>query len=240
MAEPNRLVLKLKRWTHLSAYDASVLQHLSENRYKVKKHEHLIIEGDTPDGVFLIHEGWAARYKVLGNGKRQFVGLLIPGDLCDIHVFILDRMDHGIIMLSDGLVTRIPRTEIMAAIDNNPSIARALWWTTLVDEGILREWVVNIGCRDAYSRLAHLLCELYCRLSHVGLVHNEIADFGLTQEHLGDALGLTAVHVNRMMMQLRQSGVIAQQGQQLEMIDFDGLKRIAGFESSYLHYRPTD
>ena len=231
----NAFTRKLDRWEHLSDDDQATLAAISGRIEPVARHKQLIEEGDDPRIVFLLIEGWAIRYKILPDGKRQIVAILLPGDLCDIHVFILDRMDHGIAMLTAGKIVRIPKDTMLAVVDQNPAIARALWWTTLVDEAVLREWLVNVGGRNAYARVAHLLCELYVRMGNVGLVTDGRMSLPLTQADLGQALGLTPVHVNRMLSQLRGKGLVTFRAFQLRILDLNGLIAAAGFDPGYLH-----
>ena len=231
----NAFTRKLERWESLSDADQATLEAISGSVESVERHQQLIGEGDDPRIVFLLLEGWAIRYKVLPNGKRQIVAILLPGDLCDIHIFILDHMDHGIAMLTEGKVVRIPKDAMLAVIDENPAIARALWWTTLVDEAVLREWLVNVGGRDAYARVAHLICELHVRMSNVELVTKGAMSLPLTQTDIGEALGLTSVHVNRMLRQLRLNGLITFKSFRLHILDLDGLNQAAGFRPGYLH-----
>jgi CRP-like cAMP-binding protein len=231
----NAFTRKLERWEHLSKLDQATLETISGRVESVERHQQLIREGDDPRIVFLLLEGWAIRYKVLPNGKRQIVAILLPGDLCDIHVFILDHMDHGIAMLTEGNIVRIAKDAMLAVIDENPAIARALWWTTLVDEAVLREWLVNVGGRDAYARVAHLICELHVRMGNVGLVTDGEMRLPLTQTDMGEALGLTPVHVNRMLRQLRLNGLITFKSFRLDILDLDGLIDAAGFRPGYLH-----
>ncbi len=226
---------KLERWTMLSPADHAALESMGAPLENVERHQALIHEGDDPEHVFLLVEGWAFRYKILPDGSRQIVAFLLPGDLCDIHIFILDRMDHGISMLSAGKVVRIRKERIIHLIDEHPAIAKAFLWTTLVDEAVLREWLVNIGGRDAFPRVAHLLCELYVRLLNVGLASEGECLIPLTQIDIGEALGLTAVHVNRMLRQLRADGLASFKGKHLTIHDIDGLKTVAGFNPDYLH-----
>ena len=233
----NAFTRKLERWEHLSDTDQDTLETISRSIIPVERHQNLIDEGEDPRVVFLLLEGWAIRYKVLPNGKRQIVAILLPGDLCDIHIFILDHMDHGIAMLTTGKVVKISKDAMLDIIDENPAIARALWWTTLVDEAVLREWLVNIGGRGAYERVAHLICELHVRMGNVGLVTDGEMSLPLTQSDLAEALGLTPVHVNRMLRQLRLDGLITFKSFRLKILDLDRLVEAAGFHPGYLHGR---
>ncbi len=231
----NILTRKLENWSSLSDSDRAALVAISSKSERVERHQHLIREGDDPNFVFLLIEGWAIRYKVLPSGKRQIVAFLLPGDLCDVHIFILDAMDHGIAMLSAGNVVRIPRDTMIAVIEDRPAISRALWWATLVDEAVLREWLVNIGGRSAFARTAHLLCELYVRMDNVALAKDSAIHLPLTQIDLAEALGLTAVHVNRMLKRLRAGNLISYKSQHFIVHDIEALKAVAGFDASYLH-----
>jgi CRP-like cAMP-binding protein len=146
-------------------------------------------------------------------------------------------MDHGIVALTPAAVAFIPHAVIEQLPLRRPELARALWWATLVDEAVLRAWIVNIGRRDAFEGVAHLLCELHVRLRHVGLVQDHSFDLPLTQEDLADALGLTPVHTNRVLQRLRSEGLITLRGGHLTILDAEGLRRAAGFDPNYLHVR---
>ena len=234
---PDILTRKLCRWVQFDDAERAALTRLVAATRPVVRGQHLIREGDAPSQVFLVLEGWAQRYKVLPDGKRQIVAFLMPGDLCDTHAFILEKMDHSISMMSAGKVVAIPADDMLALIDGYPRIAQALWWCTLVDAGILREWLVNIGTREAYSRIAHLFCELYVRAGAVA--RGGTGDFfmPLTQADVGEALGLTAIHVNRTIKALKQSGLVDPSKSRLRMLDFEGLKAAAAFDAAYLHAR---
>lgn len=201
------LAMKLSSFTDLTAADCVAIDELCANVCVHKAKRDLIKEGDRPENVFLLLEGWACRYKVLPDGRRQIMAYLLPGDLCDVHNFILEEMDHSIGLLSEARVAAIPKARMLEATDKHPNLARALWWATLVDEGVLREWLVNIGQRSAFDRLAHLFSELYLRLQLVGLADGDSFDMPLTQEELGDTMGLTSVHVNRMLQKMRDEGL---------------------------------
>lgn len=234
---PAALIRKLDHWSPLDAEDRAALAALATAGRSVARGEPLIVRGAVPTGVFLLLDGWAMRSKLLRDGSRQIVGLLLPGDLCDIHGFLLDRMDHDITMVSAGRIVAIPRPVMLALIDSRPRIARALLWGTLVDEATLREWLVNLGGRDALARTAHLLCELQMRLSHVGLATAAGYALPLTQVDLADALGLTPVHVNRVLRRLREQGCATVRDQRIEIADLAALRAVAEFDPHYMHER---
>jgi CRP-like cAMP-binding protein len=231
----NPLIKKLNGFTDFPPDDVERLVRLCDDIHVLKAGHVLIDEGSCTDKVFLLLEGWACRYKVLEDGRRQIVAFLIPGDLCDIHIFILKTMDHAIGLLSDATVAMIPKDDMLRLIEQSPLINRALWWSTLIDEAILREWLVNSGQRDAYHRIAHLFCEMWLRMKRVGLVDGPGFRLPLTQEDLADTMGLTSVHVSRVLKRLRSDGLITLKSKQLEIHDVHHLMEIAHFDPGYLH-----
>lgn len=231
----NVLFNKLSRFTDLSDADRAAIDLLSAHRITVEAKRNLIREGERPNDVYLLLEGWGYRYKLLPDGGRHILAYLIPGDLCDIHIFILKTMDHSLGLLSPATVAVISRETILEVMDKHPRIERALWWATLVDEAVLREWLVNIGTRDAYTRLAHLFCELWLRMRAVGLADEGRFSLPLTQEELGDTMGLTAVHVNRTLQKMRAKGLISLEKKKLTIHDPRRLATEAEFTANYLH-----
>ena len=231
------LTSKLEKLAPLSDEDREALWDLCSDVREVPARRHILSDGERPDHVHIILGGWAARYKVLRDGARQITAFLIPGDFCDLHVTILREMDHGILALTPATVAYIPHQAMQDLPLNRPALARALWWATLVDESVLRAWIVNIGRRDAYEGIAHLLCELHARMRNVGLVQDGTFSLPLTQEEIADALGLTPVHVNRVLQRLRKQGLITLEARRLTLVDPEALRDAAGFDPSYLHER---
>ena len=231
----NPLATKLSSFADLSDDDRAALDQLCLTPRSFKAGKALIEEGARPDHVQFLVEGWAFRYKLLPSGRRQVLGYLIPGDLCDVHMFILKKMDHSIGLLSDARVAAIPKDVMLDIVRQRPTIARALWWITLVDEATLRQWLVNIGQKDAYGRLAHLFCEMWLRMSVVGLASKAGCDFPVTQDQLADTVGLTPVHVNRVLQRMRSEGLIEIGSKHLAIREPEALQRVADFQSNYLH-----
>lgn len=231
---PNVLIRKLENFTPLGEEDRNALLQATAETRLVPARTDLIREGDAPDDVFLIVEGFACRYKINGEGERQIMAYLVPGDFCDLHVFILEAMDHSIGTLSECRVVTIPRATILSLLER-PAIARAFWWATLVDEGTLREWLVNVGSREANQRVAHLFCEIHMRLASVGLVSDGRFTLPLTQAELGDTMGLSNVHVNRTLQELRASGMLTISRSAIEILDLPKLQAYADFNFNYLH-----
>ena len=159
---------------------------------------------------------------------------LVPGDLCDLHVFILKKMDHSIGTLSVCRVVDIPRNRILEMLER-PAIAQALWWSALVDEATLREWLVNIGRRPAEQRVGHLLCELLMRLQTVGLANGTSYELPITQSDVAETMGLTLVHVNRVLQRLRARNLITLGYKRLVINDVAALKAFSEFNPNYLH-----
>lgn len=233
---PDRAVAsKLEAFTKLSADDKAALAQASRNLRFVDARRDLVSEGDKPRFVHLVLEGWACRYKQLPDGKRQIVGLFVPGDFCDLNVYILKYMDHSIGAITRLKVAMISPDEMVALTAERPRVTQALWWHELVAAAVQREWTLNVGQRSAYERLAHLLIELYIRLQVVGRADNGRCDFPLTQNDLADATGLTAVHVNRTLQELRRDGLIELDRKQLQILDLERLMDVAMFNPNYLH-----
>ncbi|MFL6845020.1 MAG: Crp/Fnr family transcriptional regulator [Allosphingosinicella sp.] len=232
--EESPLFAKLETVVDLPREDREALASLLGDARPMGARRNVIREGDKPNHVHLVVEGWAARYKLLPDGGRQITAFLIPGDFCDLHVTILSEMDHSITTLTPARVAFIPRAA-MDALTDRPHIARAFWWATLVDEAVLRAWLVNVGRRDAQQAIGHLICELYVRLRNVGLVTDHSFELPLTQEEIGDALGLTPVHVNRVLQRMRSDGLISFKRGSVTIHEYARLEKASGFNPNYLH-----
>lgn len=229
------LIRKLEHCGMLSPDEKRALENACNSVRNLPPRTNLVAEGDPAQRVNVILEGFACRYRLQPDGRRQVVGLLLPGDMCDIRICVLKRMDHSIGTLSSVRAVQIPRETIETLLDRYPRLARAMWWSTLVDESITREWVVNVGHRTAFERMAHLFCEIFERLHTAGLTRGDTCDLPLTQAELSDALALSAVHVNRVLMEMRHNQLISLRNQQLTLHDYQALRNIAGFDARYLH-----
>jgi CRP-like cAMP-binding protein len=229
------VALKLQAYTRLSPDDVTALQRLTRNVRTIEARRDLLREGEAPVHVHLILKGWACRYKSLPDGKRQIVSLLVPGDLCDLNAYVLKEMDHSIGAMTALKVSVISREEMEALTADHPRVAQALVWDDLVEQATQREWLLNLGQRSAYARIAHLILELFLRLRMVGLTDGRSCDFPLTQNDLADAAGLTAVHVNRMLQELRADGLLELERKRLFIPDVEALKAAAMFNPNYLH-----
>jgi CRP-like cAMP-binding protein len=232
---PTPFILKLQNGVELSEADQTALMDAVTRHRKFAAHEDIITEGTAPSGVNVVLEGFACRYKVLPDGTRQIMAWLLPGDACDLNVFGLGALDHSIGTLSASTVAFIPNAALERLSAGSVAIMRALWWATLLDEGVLREWLLAMGRRPADKRIAHLFCELAARLEAVGLVRDDSMELPITQTELADTVGLTNVHVNRIIQQLRDQGLIAWRGRVLTIVKPQALKALAGFDPTYLH-----
>lgn len=193
-------------------------------------------EGENPTVVRLLVSGWACRYKDLPDGRRQIVGFFLPGDFCDLNIYILKELDHSIGALTAVRYFEIQPQQFQAVIESRPQLLRALLWHEMVTSGIQREWLLSIGQRSPLERLAHLFVELYYRLQAVGLATGLSFDFPITQNHLAEANGLSLVHLNRTLQEMRREGLIELYDKQLKIVDLDRLKRVAMFNTNYLHF----
>lgn len=234
---PTTFARKIQGFGPLSDAEMELLNEASGASKIVRANYDLIREGDKPGPVIVVLEGWACRYKMLPDGSRQITALLLPGDFCDLHVDVLDRMDHAIGTLTECRVATIGREKMSALLTATPTLTHAFWRAQLVDEAVLRAWIVSMGRRDSMERIAHLMLELHIRMRNVGLTNGDRFEMPLTQTVLADALGLTPVHVNRMFRALRERGAMEVGSGKLKILDIDALVRIAGFDGSYLHRR---
>lgn len=233
---PSPFIRKIAYGADLTAEDQALLDEVSATPRPVAAKTDLISEGDEPTNVHLVMSGYACRYKVLPDGRRQIMAIFVPGDVCDLHIQILGEMDHSIGTLSDATVVDIPPA-IIDKLIANPRINRGLWWMTLVDEGTLREWLVSMGQRGAAEQMAHVFCELHLRLRSVGLAEGDRFDLPGTQEDLADVMGVTPVHVNRTLALLRDNRLIDLDRGQLFIPDVGRLRAFGGFDPNYLHLR---
>jgi CRP-like cAMP-binding protein len=233
----NRFIEKLARFVPLSPDDVQTLAEATARPRKLAAKTDLIREGDRPGPVFVILEGWACRYKILPSGTRQVMAYLMPGDCCDLHIGLLEEMDHSIQTITPALVATIDRAPMDMILDSSRAVAKAMYISQLVDESILRAWITSMGRRASVERVAHLMCELYLRARNIGLAEELQFALPLSQLLLADALGMTPVHLNRTLKTLRESGAMDLRRGSLLITDPAKLTEIAGFDANYLHRR---
>ena len=232
----NRFIQKLQGFADLSEREIGALEQATRGPKSFGLRQHLIREGDSPGPVFVVLDGWAIRYKLLPAGTRQIMAFLMPGDACDLHIGMLAEMDHSIETITPASVVIISPAS-MVELMRNPGIARAMYIAQLIDEGTLRAWIVSLGRRSSLERVAHLLLELYLRAIRVGLITGGEMELPLTQNVIADALGMTPVHMNRILQQLRRLGAIQLSRGRLTIPDPGPLAGLSGFDDNYLHRR---
>jgi CRP-like cAMP-binding protein len=232
-----RLIRKLERFEPVRAAERAFLEQSIARVSEYDPHACFVNEGDSPTESCLMVEGFAGRIKTLPSGTRQMMALHIPGDFCDLHSFSLRKMDHSIAAVSRCKIAKVPHAKIAEIIERFPRLTRALFWDVAVDAAILREWMVSAGRRSAYQKIAHLLCEMLLRLRSVALVEGDSYSFPLTQAELGEAFGLSTVHVNRTLQVLRREDLLVWKGKTVTIPDANALAKAAGFDPSYLALR---
>jgi CRP-like cAMP-binding protein len=230
------MVRKLERRARLGEDDREALVALPHQIRHVAAAAHLIRDGDKTEHCCLLLSGFAYRHKITGEGGRQVLSLHLAGDFVDLQNGLLEVADHNVQMLTDGDVAFIPREAIKALALARPAVGVAMWVDTLVDSAIFREWVVNVGRRDARTRIAHILCEFSLRLEEAGLAENHRYELPMTQEQLADAVGLTSVHVNRVLRQLGEEGLISRNKRAITIEDWGRMRDAGDFNERYLHY----
>jgi CRP-like cAMP-binding protein len=194
----------------------------------------LVREGQRPLHSMLVRQGFTTRYRDNADGTRQIGAIHVPGDFVDLHSLLLKEMDHSVGALSDCHVVKFSHAKLTALTREHPHLARLLWLMTLIDSAMHREWLFAAG-RAAPEQLSHLICELYTRLAVTDLIVDDRFTLPITQAELGEALGLSAVHVNRTLQQLRTESLFTWQGQEIHILDWEALKRRAHFDPRYLH-----
>ncbi len=230
----SRLTRNLQHYGALSAEEQHAVESLVASTRMAVVGEDLGVEGDAPTHCRVLLDGQAFRHRTLADGRRQIMSFHIPGDLCDLQGLFL-AMDHSITALTHcevGLISHARLSDVMEAF---PRIARGIWRTSLVEAAIVRAWMMGMGRRTAYARVAHLFCEMIERMRAAGMVHQNRCHFPITQQHLSDSLGLSAVHTNRTLQALRGEGLLSFQGGELAILDWPGLKTAGEFDDGYLH-----
>ncbi len=229
-----RLRIKLSRYGPPSEEEFSALAGVMTPVRRYAAGQELIRQFSSPKESTLLLSGMIGRLVTLRGGTQQITALQVPGDFVDLHAFLLARMDHSVVAMSDCEVSTAPHGELRRLCDRYPRLARALWYLTIVDASIHRHWITVFGRRDAIARAAHLLCELHVRLLDVGLVDDGLFELPLTQAQSADVLGLSAVHVNRVVQELRARNVLTWDRRRIQIRDWDALVALAEFDPTYL------
>jgi len=231
------LVRKLESIVSLTEDEKRALADLPMQVMTLRGDQDIVREGDRPSRCCLFLEGIGCTYKVTADGRRQIVAFNIPGSIPDLQSLHLETLDTSVSTLEPCTVGFIRHEAVQDLCDRYPRIAAAFWRKALIDAAVYREWVINIGQRDAYKRMVHLLCEMVVRLNAVGLASENTCELPITQSELGDALGITTVHVNRVLKQIRADDLVRTKGTVLTIPDWEALKQAGDFNPNYLHLR---
>ncbi|WP_336486078.1 Crp/Fnr family transcriptional regulator [Methylobacterium nigriterrae] len=234
-AELAPLIRKLESIACLSDEARQAVGRLPMAVRVVEAQHDIVRDKERPSQCCLVLSGWAFRYKLLSEGKRQILSFHVPGDIPDLQSLPLHVMDHNLASLTPCRLGFLSHESLRELCFRYPEVALALWRDTLVDAAIFREWMTGIGRRTAHGRIAHVFCEMYCKLHAVGLAGNNRCEWLSTQIDIGDALGLSNVHVNRVLQDLRAQGLISLQGRELIIHDWSSLSRLGEFDTTYLH-----
>jgi CRP-like cAMP-binding protein len=230
------MLRKLHYWGKLDEADRRAILTLPYTVKNLGRLDYIVREGDRTTSSCVMLSGYSIRHKMVTDGARQIVAIHMKGELVDLQNSLLGVADHSVQMLTNGRVAIIRRDEIIRVAFERPNVGKAMWFDTLVDASIFREWVANVGRRDSATRLAHLLCEFALRMKVAGLGERERYELPMTQEQLADATGLTAVHVNRTLKALETAGLIERPNpRSIHIGDWRKLAKAGDFSPAYLH-----
>jgi CRP-like cAMP-binding protein len=233
----NALIRKLEHIHPLTSEEMDALKKSCVRTVRFSANRDLVRQGEQPEDCHILLDGFVYRYTVFEDGRRQILSFHVPGDIYDTLHFLLPEADHNIATLTPGTVALVSHQAIIELTEQFPRIARALWKETLIEAAMFREWIASLGRRSAYGRIAHLICEMYVRVNAVGLARNFTIEWPITQSVMGDSQGLSTVHVNRTVQELRAAGLIQTQQKKLVITDWKGLQSAAEFDPAYLRLR---
>jgi CRP-like cAMP-binding protein len=235
----NPLVAKLSQFAPLSHQDIGLLEALCLPEERSRAGVNIVVEGETPWSLFVVIRGMACGYRLMPDGKRQILTILLPGDLFGLPRFLLHPMDHSVAAMGPARIAAIGREAVIDIIANHPRIGAGLWWSVMQEEAMLRERIVALGRRSARGRVAYLLCEIVWRQRAVGIAEDHAVRLTFTQTDLGDMLGLTSVHINRVLQGFRRDELITLDRRRLTLLDIEKLQAIAGLTPEYLKLNST-
>jgi CRP-like cAMP-binding protein len=230
-----RHLMKLRARDEVSAEEEKEVRSLVSHTIEVPADRVLIRAGKPLKESTLLLDGWMARAKDLESGQRQLTELHVPGDFTDLHGFTLKRLDHDVVAITKCTIGVVPHDRLERMTERFPHLTRIYWLMTNMDAAIQREWNLSLGRRSAIARMAQLFCELQVRLGIVGLTSGESYDFPLTQVELAECLGLTSVHVNRTLQELRRMNLIEVRDWRVTILDGERLRTVAEFDPGYLY-----
>lgn len=233
---PSALVLKVGVFLHLTAQEVEALDALETREFALAKGQDLAIEGDEIRSTYVVVDGWLGRYRMLEDGRRQIISFALPGDILNLDGALVTDYVYSVMALNDAVVCAVAAEAVTAVTQEHPRLGAAISWMGARERTLLAEQVVRVGRRSAYERVAHLILEFLYRLHLVHEAEKRSYELPLTQEILGDSLGLSLVHVNRILRRLRKEGLIRLDGNTLSIDDMDRLAEIAEFDPAYLRH----
>lgn len=234
------LVTKLNNFQTHTLEDIQLLEDAVCEVRAFGRDEDVIREGNTTNHVYLVVKGWVSRYRTNTDGKVQTLNFQIPGDFCNLHTNLTQRIEYSIGTRVSSVIAYIPHEKIDDIYNHHSRLTRSFNWLAFNEISILQEWLINVGSRPSHQRLAHLLCELLIRIRAAGLTVDHHFHLPLTQTELGEAMGITQIHTNRVMKLLRAEGLITFEDRILDIKDWEGIKEYADFDTSYLHLNNAD
>lgn len=229
------MLRKLELWMKLDEADQEAVLGLSHTVKNLGSGQYIVRDGERPTHSCLLLSGFAYRHKVTGDGRRQIMSIHMRGDVVDLQNSLLRRSDHNVQALTNIAVAYIPVEAVRSLAFERPNVGKAMWYETLVDASIFREWTLNVGRRHARERTAHMLCEFALRLEVAGLGDQLDYELPMSQDQLADALGLTPVHVNRTLQGLEAEGLIERTRRSVRIPDWKALAGVGDFDANYLH-----
>jgi CRP-like cAMP-binding protein len=232
-----RLITRLRCVTDISAAAERLITLLPIAVRNYAANEVIVTQGAKPTNCCLVLDGFLAREKAANTSDRQIISFYVPGDIPDANTLHLPEMDHNLIGIGPAVVGFIPHQSVNDALAQSSELLHAFWRETLIDSALLRQWVVNLGQREGIARVAHLLCELAVRLDAVGLLRDRLLPIPWTQVDVADATGMSAIHANRVIQELRTRGVVQWENRHVRIVDWKQLRDIAGFAPDYLHLK---
>lgn len=226
---------QLRKRTEISAEEERAIRNSVAETRRLPADEVVVHSGVELNSSLMLLEGWMARSKDLESGERQVTELHVAGDFADLHGFTLKKLEHDLLTLTECTVAVVPHERLKDITERYPHLARVYWFSTNIDAAIHREWALSLGQRSAMSRMAHLFCELHLRLEIVGRTQGNSYELPLTQRELAECLGLTVVHANRTIQELRRRGLVEFENRRLTLLDRRGIEGVAEFDPSYLY-----
>jgi CRP-like cAMP-binding protein len=230
-----RLIAGLERRDQLSDVEKATIEAFPYRMQSFQGGQELVAEGSRPSESCLVLTGFTARAQFLSDGARQISAVHVPGDFVDLHCFLLKTMDHSVVAIRQCTAAYIPHSALREAMAASPHLGRLFWLSTLIDAAIQRAWITSLGRRTPAQHIAHLLCELHERLEPLGLVKDGSFEFPPTQTDISDMVGLSVVHVNRTIQELRAKALVAWSNQVVTIPDLERLKAFSGFDPAYLN-----